>query len=230
MNYQESGRNTGKMRYLSNGEKVPFRCRLCGECCRQVKDAVMLEPMDLYNLSRFLRERGAPIDSPDCLMDEYAHSLYIPDGYPFVVLNTMGTNDSCVFLKDGRCSVYAARPRVCRLYPFGVAPGSNGREFCYYLCTEKQHHFGNGAVRTGDWLSDNFPREEREYLKADYQFLAEIGKAVRRMGEIQFRKNLFPFLYYRYFNYELDRPFLPQYFKNTEALRNLFKKIDGGTT
>jgi hypothetical protein len=28
------------------------------------------------------------------------------------------TADACIFLRDGRCSIYARRPWICRTYPF----------------------------------------------------------------------------------------------------------------
>lgn len=33
-----------------------------------------------------------------------------------------GGRSHCVFLKEGRCSVYADRPQGCRLYPLVLAP------------------------------------------------------------------------------------------------------------
>jgi len=31
----------------------------------------------------------------------------------------------CVFLKDSRCSIYRARPLICRFYPFSLHPARN---------------------------------------------------------------------------------------------------------
>jgi Fe-S-cluster containining protein len=31
----------------------------------------------------------------------------------------------CVFLKDSRCSIYRARPLICRFYPFSLHPAGN---------------------------------------------------------------------------------------------------------
>lgn len=220
-NGEQGNRGFSNMRYVSNGERVPFRCRLCGGCCRHTADSIMLEPLDIYRLSRYLQERGEITGGPEDVLDRYAHPYVIADGYPAFVLNTEGAERSCIFLHDGRCSVYEARPRVCRLYPFGVAPGSRGRDFNYYLCTDHPHHFGSGSVKAGEWFSANFSKEEREYLKADYDFLAVMGKKIRSMGEERFKKNLFQFLYYRYCNFDLRQPFLPQYYRNVEALKEI---------
>ena len=202
-------------------EKVPFRCQLCGACCRNVKDSIMLEPIDVFHLTRYLREQGESVAGMEDMLARYAHAAWLEDNFPIYLLNTAGTSDTCVFLKDGRCSVYEARPQVCRMYPFSAAPGSRGRDFQYFLCTEKPHHFADGLVTVKDWLSQNFSREAKAALKADYDAIPIIGQNIRAMDEEKFQSLLFQFLYYRYYNYELDEPFLPQFHSNLEELCRL---------
>ena len=114
---------------VSRSERVLFHCQKCGGCCRYVKDGVMLEPMDAYNLARHLRDQGDSVTGTDDVLARFAHAAWLDDSLPIFLLNTFGPSDACVFLKEGQCSVYEARPRVCRLYPFTVAPGSRGRDF-----------------------------------------------------------------------------------------------------
>jgi len=206
---------------VSLNEKVSFRCQLCGNCCRNVTDSIMLEPMDAYRLARYLRERGEPVTGTEDVLAQYAHAAWLADSLPIFLLNTAGPLNTCVFLKAGRCSVYEARPRVCRLYPFTVAPGSRGRDFQYFLCTEKPHHFADGMVTVKDWLSQNFSRDARQFVKADYEVLPILGRDIRTMGEARFKEILFQFLFYRYYNYDLEKPFLPQFISNTEKLKKM---------
>lgn len=184
----------------------------------------MLEPIDAYRLARYLRERGEPVSGTEDVLANYAHASWLEDRFPIFLLNTVGPMDVCVFLKEGRCSVYEARPHVCRVYPFSVAPGERGRVFRYFLCMEKSHHFADGMVTVKNWLSENFVRETKEALKADYDALPILGRNILAMGEEEFQSQLFQFLYYRYYNYELDKPFLPQFLNNLEQL----KKLTGG--
>lgn len=202
-------------------ERVPFRCQLCGECCRRVKDSIMLEPIDVFRLARYLQKQGEPVLGTEDILEQYAHASWLEDKFPIFLLNTAGTLDACVFLKDGRCSVYEARPHVCRIYPFSAAPGRKGRDFQYFLCMEKSHHFSDGLVRVKDWLSENFPRETRTALKADYDAIPVISRNILAMEAEKFQSLLFQFLYYRYFNYELNKPFLPQFRSNLEQLMEL---------
>lgn len=117
--------------------------------------------------------------------------------------------------------MYEARPRVCRLYPFTVAPGEKGRDFRYILCREKPHHFSDGLVNVKEWLAQNFSREAKDALKADFDAIAVIGQDIRAMGPAKFQNMLMQFLYYRYYNYDLDKPFLPQFRSNLEKLKEL---------
>lgn len=202
-------------------EQVPFHCRLCGECCRYVKDSIMLEPMDTYRLARYLREHGNPVAGTEDVLAQYAHASWLGDNFPIYLLNTGGTLDACVFLKDGRCSVYDARPQVCRMYPFSAAPDERDLDFRYFRCTEKSHHFAGGVVTFKDWLSENFTQEARKALRADYDVIPLLSRNLRAMSAEEFQHLLFQFLYYRYYNYELDAPFLPQFLANLEKLKEL---------
>ena len=213
-----------KIKPVKGKERIPFHCQLCGACCRQVEDSIMLEPMDIYLLSRFLRDRGEPIEGPEDLLAQYTHPDVLAERLPIFLLNTEGPENACVFLKDGRCSVYEARPQVCRMYPFSAAPGERGRDFRYLLCMEKPHHFTGGMVTVKHWISENFTREAKDGMKADYDVIPILGEKVRAMSTEEFQHLLFQFLYYRYYNYELDQPFLPQFLSNLEQL----KKLTGG--
>ena len=83
-------------------DQMAFSCRLCGDCCRHVRDRIMLEPLDAYNLGRYLRERGAGVDNIEDVYGQHAHPSLLHDAYPIFLLNTQGEDQSCIFLKDGK--------------------------------------------------------------------------------------------------------------------------------
>mgnify|MGYP007123090427 CR=1 FL=1 len=108
-----------------------------------------------------------------------------------------------------------------QMYPFSVAPGERGRDFCYFLSTDKHHHFADGMITVKNWLLETFVRETKEVLKANYDALPVLGRNIQAMGVEKFKGQLFRFLYYRYYNYDLDQPFLIQFRSNLEQLRKL---------
>ena len=200
---------------------VPFRCRLCGNYCRNLRGNLMPEQIDAYRLARFLRKRGE-----EDFYTRYTYPDMLEGFFPVFLINTVDPDDSCVFLKDGRCSVYEARPRVCRLYPFTAFPGQRGKAFHFFQCMDSNSaHFSDGKILVKDWMYQNFSREDREFLTAESDTLIELGRLLKAMSTDGRKENLFQILYYRYYNYDLDQPFMPQYKENTEELKRILQEL-----
>lgn len=207
---------------------VNFHCRLCGNCCRNLKGQLMPEILDVYCLARCLRERGE-VEYVEDLYARYTHVDMLEDCYPVFVMDTTGPDHACVFLKDGRCSIYEARPRVCRLYPFNAFPGQREKAFEFYRSMDRHaSHFTDGRILVKDWMYQNLRREDREFLTAESTTLPELGRLLCSLGPERLKENLFQILYYRYYNYDLDQPFMLQYEKNTEELKRILQSIGRG--
>ncbi len=205
---------------------VPFRYRLCGNCCRNLRgNLLMPEQIDAYRLARFLRERGE-VEYMEDFYTRYTYPDMLEGFFPVFLINTVDPDDSCVFLKDGRCSVYEARPRVCRLYPFTAFPGQRGKAFHFFQCMDSNSaHFSDGKILVKDWMYQNFSREDREFLTAESDTLLELGRLLKAMSTDGRKENLFQILYYRYYNYDLDQPFMPQYKENTVELKRILQEL-----
>lgn len=204
---------------LGKREQFAFKCTRCGDCCRGIKESVMLESLDAYRLAKHLRQTDPSIQQMDDMLMKYADPVPLTDnGFPIYVLKTLGEDDTCIFLKENRCTVYPARPRTCRLYPITVGPGENGQDFEYLLCREKPHHFIGGLVRTKDWLRDNFKREDQDYVQAEYKAITEIGRLMKRIGEHNQTHAIVALLFARYYDFDLDAPFMPQFHNNMQIL------------
>lgn len=185
----------------------------------------MPEQIDAYRLARFLWERGE-VEYMEDFYTRYTYPDMLEGFFPVFLINTVDPDDSCVFLKDGRCSVYEARPRVCRLYPFTAFPGQRGKAFHFFQCMDNNSaHFSDGKILVKDWMYQNFSREDREFLTAESDTLIELGRLLKAMSTDGRKENLFQILYYRYYNYDLDQPFMPQYKENTEELKRILQEL-----
>ena len=183
-------------RFISSNAKIPFRCQRCGKCCRGIQDSLMLEPMDVFHLARFLHETDNSISCTDDFLEKYAHASAIEGNYPVYLINTVGDDASCVFLdNENHCTVYGGRPLVCRMFPFGVAPGIKGSDFRFYICEDHSHHFGTGQVIAKNWISDNFSKEARAFIRMETALLADIGKPLARLSAEAYGKKAFLLLY-----------------------------------
>lgn len=203
---------------------VCFKCRQCANCCRNLDGQLMLEPLDAYNLAKFLWKRGEA-ESIDDVFTKYAHADLLEGCLPIYLMNTDSTDHACIFLKDGRCSVYEGRPHTCRIYPFSVQNGARGKDFVFYQCLDQHSaHFSDGRIQVKDWFYENFTRESREFMTTEGIVLGKLAPLLRRLGPDMLRTSMFQILHYRYYNYDLERPFMLQYTRNMEALTRLLQK------
>lgn len=161
---------------VSGNQKIAFQCQRCSACCRHVENKVMLEPYDVYQLALHFQSEGQSVRSED-ICAQYAHPMPLEPYFPIFLLNAVGEDQHCIFLNGNHCSVYAHRPRACRLYPFTVDAGRRGKDFEYFLCTDYPGHFGKGRIRVSDWFYEYFPKDARHFVKADYAAIRQYGKA-----------------------------------------------------
>jgi Fe-S-cluster containining protein len=91
-----------------------FSCSGCGECCRWI-GAVLLAGSDHPRLAAHL---GL---SEQEFIDR--HTRLAPNRRQLGLLDQ--ADGSCAFLEGNRCSVYEARPKQCRTFPYAwsVAEG-----------------------------------------------------------------------------------------------------------
>jgi len=103
--------------------EIGFACDLCGRCCtREYNDHVFLLEADVDRLREVAPGALRPAPDPE-LCDQ--HGRCYVSGY---ALGTTPAGD-CVLIEGGRCRHYAARPAICRVYPYMLhrEPGADGR-------------------------------------------------------------------------------------------------------
>lgn len=100
---------------LAAGEPFDFVCAGCGDCCRNRRDLV-LSGYDLYRIARRL---GLP---PRLTADAFCKQEFAPQTLlPAVVLRPNARTGNCPFFEADACTIHAARPLACALYPLGQA-------------------------------------------------------------------------------------------------------------
>ncbi len=218
--YQEFNQN---FTYLSPEERVRFHCIRCGDCCRHNKDVVALESYDAFQIAKCLNLEIANV------FEEYCELVWLEDtGIPLFILKTVDPDESCIFLKDNCCTVQAAKPKTCRLYPFSVEPKlPDASDFYWLLCNERKWHFKGDLIKTKTWMQKNFPNNERMIQKEECRFIQNIAPLIWKLktNEVVWEQAIEQYLMYQYFFFDPHADFLTQQRNNNRILENELKHL-----
>ena len=133
-------------------------CKGCFACCQGMGDSVVLTPYDVHVLSVKLQM------SMDYLLQDWL-TLSVVDGLiqPSMAMN--GEGEKCHALDaDGRCSIHAFRPSICRLFPLGRQYTEKGIK--YFVLEGTCPAAGKTKVKISKWV-------ERPEFKEHEQFLVQ---------------------------------------------------------
>lgn len=214
-----------KSRSVRNKDIVDFHCTRCNQCCRHIANSVLVEPIDAFYITKHLIRQGEALQDTIEFYNQYCVPMPVEGvSFPMFLLNTTGDDDACIFLKGNCCSIYEVRPRTCRLYPFAVDYGRNGRSFEYLLCTEKPHHLCGGRTSVNQWMQENLSREYKEFLIHSHTFLQEAGGLLLHMSREKQESLLSMFLFLYDTGYDFDQPFLPQHKSRTTRILDILKR------
>ncbi len=189
-------------------------CSCCGDCCRNIKDSVMVEPLDMYRLAKFFQMEMGEVAI------QYTDTTLLSWGFPVLMLKTRQYLDSCIFLQSSRCSVQSAKLRTCRLFPLSVGPDDKHPvSWLSFIVSKNQCCLTGQGRLVGDWISENFTIEDREFVTIDYVNTGELAKLMKQIKR-QYEDEIIRLsLFYRYIFFEMSEEFMPQYYRNMELLK-----------
>lgn len=148
-----------KMILYSNNDMAKLGCgdcAGCSECCRGMGQSIVLDPYDLYQLQMATGQSFAQ------LMQEKIE-LHVEEGLILPSLRMQNGTEACGFLdRNGRCSIHAHRPGLCRLFPLGRNYDEKGLR--YFLLEDACQVQNRTKVKIRKWLAvDRLPKYE-EFL------------------------------------------------------------------
>lgn len=158
-------------------------CEGCSECCHNVGESIILDPWDIYMLETNL------LCGFDALLGKYLE-LKVMDGIilPHMILEE---RDGCHFLnEEGRCSIHAFRPGICRLFPLGRIYEND--TFSYFLQTQECKRKRRTKIKISKWLGIPKLAVYEDYICKWHYLVKELQGLAKQMKEEELRKwNLF---------------------------------------
>jgi len=146
-------------------------CSKCGTCCR-VSDPITISIEELRHIAFTL---GVPFD--------IAKANFTKEVKGHLSLKTK----PCIFLKNNKCSIYQARPLVCRLYPLVKDDKGNITLGLYPYCKVPVNIF---TVKTAGYITRKIIQKTNPALDAALESWAKRNTPPRTHSQAEQIKHL----------------------------------------
>lgn len=157
-------------------------CSGCSACCRGMGNSIVLDPLDVFRLTK---NRKLSFEE---LVNGPAQ-LGMVDGLILPSLRMTGAGEACSFLQeDGRCSVHAFRPGICRIFPLGryYEKGS----FSYFLQIHECRKENRTKVKVKKWIDTPEVKRYDQFICGWHYFLEDMEKKAEESGDPAVRKKI----------------------------------------
>ena len=190
-------------------------CRGCSACCRGLGESIILDPMDVFRLTKDL----------ECTFEELlqtALELHVVDGIVLPNLKMAGKDEECVFLnREGRCNIHASRPGICRLFPLGRVYEDGG--FKYFLQIHECKKEDRTKVKVRKWIDVPDIRRYETFVNAWHYFLKDMEQLLETADE-SLAKQISMYVLKQFYlkPYELQEDFYRQFEERLREGKELF--------
>ena len=157
-------------------------CRNCHACCVDMGGSIILDPLDIYNMTSKLS-----VTFEQLLADHI--ELGVVDGIILPNIKMSGYNENCRFLNEEvRCSIHDARPGICRLFPLGRI--YENRSFKYFLQMYECPKENKSKVKIKNWLGVENISAYEKFINRWHYLLEDLQEKVLKDADEQTSKNV----------------------------------------
>ena len=146
-------------------------CEGCSACCQGMGESIVLDPLDIHRLCCGLHTdfNGLMVDKIEL---QIVDSVILPN-----LKMASGNTEACSFLNpEGRCSIHAFRPGICRLFPLGRYY-ENG-DFQYFLQTRECSQKDRSKVQAAKWIDVRNVSENHKFVNGWHSLLLSCEKLI----------------------------------------------------
>lgn len=189
-------------------------CKGCDGCCNHMGSSITLDPLDVYRLCKAL---GTTLE--ELLSDML--ELNLVDGVILPNLKMQGEDEVCGFLNgEGRCSIHASRPGICRLFPLGRLYEDDS--FSYILQVGQCKAKNPTKMKVSKWIDTPNLKQNQEFILKWHTFLKGFQNRFKGFStdeEMALMKQIDMQILQVFFltPYNLEEDFYPQFYKRLEA-------------
>ncbi len=202
---------------LEMDDTFEFGCDTCGKCCH--RDELLLSGYDIYSISKHLNKTMEEIIKENCF-------IYIghDSKLPIVSVKPRVGDNSCRFLRKGKCTIHEIKPTTCALFPLGRIYDSRVKDYIYFKqdigCGNKEKH------TLKEWLESINIEEIDRMSKPWGTALLDISLYLQGIKDKERLKYITNLIFIGlYLNYDTSKDYVEQLEKNISDLEQLLPKF-----
>lgn len=189
-------------------------CKNCSYCCESMCDTIVIDPYDIYHLSKGLNKSFGELVNEGYL-EIGLHDLltlpHIKDG-----------GHGCNFLtEEKRCGIYEFRPGICRLFPLGRY--YHDETFSYFLQTHECKVENRSKVKVKKWLGIENLEKYEAYVNTWHYFVKNLTTFMKESKDHEAKQSVNVLLLKWFYEtlYDTNMDFYTQLDGRMQAWRSL---------
>lgn len=185
-------------------------CAGCHACCEGMGESIVLDPMDMWRL------RVATGKGFEELMQKEIE-LHVVEGLILPNLAMTGEREQCAFLnQEGRCSIHAYRPGLCRVFPLGRIYEEH--YIRYFLQPEGCRKVERTKVKVSKWIDTPQLKKYEDFLLTWHGLRRSVEERISKETSERTAKTINMFLLNLFYvtPYDAEQDFYVQFAERME--------------
>lgn len=194
-------------------------CKGCFACCHDMGESIIVDPMDAYRLTKNLHKSFEELLSSGI-------SLHVEDGLILPHMAMKAPENKCFFLdKEGRCSIHAFRPGLCRAFPLGR--NYEAGKLTYFILEGACPKENKSKQKIGKWLDYEDAKKSEEFLVSWHYLIKEIKEeiingTISKESLKDFNMQLLQTFYFTSYDFQTD--FFSQFKNRSEKFADIRRR------
>lgn len=185
-------------------------CNGCSACCCDMGESILLDPMDVWRLERNL---GQSFEQLLAGADRSACGRWSDPSESEMA--SSATGPKCSFLNgEGRCSIHAFRPGICRLFPLGR--NYDGENLSYFLLTDACPAKNKSKMKVSKWLEMDGMKDYERFLVKWHALTKSLRQTMQNCDEEEAKRKNMLFLQMFYFTPVQQENFYDGFYERLE--------------
>ena len=188
-------------------------CEGCSACCQGMDHSIVLDPFDIYQLVKNLNKTFEEL-----LIDQV--ELNIIDGIILPNIKMTEAREQCPFLNaEGRCSIHAFRPGICRIFPLGRYYENHG--FQYFLQVNECKKNNKTKIKVRKWIDVQDVKCNEQFIIDWHYLLKELQNIIKATSDEKLSKEINMYVLKNFYikAYDLKVDFYSQFYERLKETK-----------